>query len=377
MIYFDNAATTFPKPNAVLRGVAECMGHYGGNPGRSAHPLALAAAEAIFSAREEVSTFFGGTQSENVIFTQNATHALNLAIFGLARQGDHILISNLEHNSVLRPVAELYRRGVASYSVFDALGCEAEVLANVKKACRKNTRLVITTHVSNICPKKLPIEKIAAFCRERGILHIVDASQSAGIYDISIKNGASVICAPGHKGLYGPQGTGFCLFCDGFDFSQLSPTVFGGNGINSAKTDMGRIPPESFEAGTLAVPNIVGLSQGVRFVKNLGTKKIRAHETFLCEKIKQNLLGDSRIKIYLPQESGSTLLFSAYGVGSSELARRLSERGVCTRAGLHCAPLAHEALGTGGDAVRLSFSAFNTEKEADTFCAILQECLKR
>ncbi len=376
MIYFDNAATTFPKPQTVTRGVAECMQNYGGNPGRSAHPLALAAAESVFSAREEVCAFFGGTQSENVIFTQNATHALNLAIFGIARQGDHILISNLEHNSVLRPVAELYRSGVASYSVFDALGDDDEVLASIKKACRRNTRIIITTHVSNICPKKLPIEKISAFCRERGIFHIVDASQSAGIYDISIKNGASVICAPGHKGLYGPQGTGFCLFCNGFDFSQLSPTVFGGNGINSVKTDMGRTAPESFEAGTLAVPSIAGLAEGVRFVKKLGTHKIRAHEAFLCDKIKQSLLADGRIKVYLPEESGSTLLFSADGVESSELARRLSTRGVCTRAGLHCAPLAHKALGTGGDAVRLSFSAFNTEKEAGAFCAILWECLK-
>ncbi len=376
MIYFDNAATTFPKPQTVIRGVAECMQSYGGNPGRSAHPLAIAAAEAVFSAREEVCAFFGGAESENVIFTQNATHALNLAIFGLARQGDHILISNLEHNSVLRPVAELYRRGVASYSVFDALGCDDEVLEEIKKACRKNTRIIITTHVSNICPKKLPIEKISAFCRERGIFHIVDASQSVGIYDISLKNGASVICAPGHKGLYGPQGTGFCLFCDGFDFARLSPTVFGGNGISSAKTDMGRTAPESFEAGTLAVPSIAGLAEGVRFVKKLGTHKIRSHEAFLCEKIKQNLLSDGRIKVYLPEENGSTLLFSAHGVESSELARRLSERGVCTRSGLHCAPLAHKALGTGGDAVRLSFSAFNTEKEASIFCTILRECLK-
>ncbi|MBQ9746266.1 MAG: aminotransferase class V-fold PLP-dependent enzyme [Clostridia bacterium] len=376
MIYFDNAATTFPKPAEVMRGVAECMQNYGGNPGRSAHPLAIAAAEAVYEAREEVSSFFGGSESENVIFTQNATHALNLAIFGLARQGDHILISNLEHNSVLRPVAELYRRGVASYSVFNAMCGDDEVLSNIKKAIRRNTRIIVTTHVSNICPKKLPIEKISAFCRERGILHIVDASQSAGIYDISIENGASVLCAPGHKGLYGPQGTGFCLFCDDFDFSQLSPTVFGGNGINSAKSDMGRTPPESFEGGTLAVPNIAGLTRGIRFVKKLGTEKIRTHEAAIGEKIKQNLLADGRIKVYLPNESGSTLLFAAYGLESSELARRLAERGICTRAGLHCSPLAHEALGTGGDAVRLSFSAFNTAHEASVFCAVLRECLK-
>ena len=375
MIYFDNAATTFPKPKEVIRGVAECMQNYGGNPGRGAHPLALAAAEAVYSTREELASLFGG-KSENTVFTQNATHALNLAIFGLARHGDHIIISNLEHNSVLRPVAELYRRGIASYSVFDALCSEEETLENLKKAVRRNTRIAITTHVSNICPHKLPIEKISAFCRERGILHIVDASQSAGIYDINMQNGLSVLCAPGHKGLYGPQGTGFCLFADDFDFEHLRHTVFGGNGINSAKTDMGKVSPESYEGGTLAVPSIAGLGAGVRFVKRIGTAKIRAHEAALCEKIKQNLRFDGRIKIYLPEESGSALLFNAYGIDGSELARRLARRGICTRAGLHCAPTAHEALGTGGDAVRLSFSAFNTAEEAESFCAILKECLK-
>lgn len=375
MIYFDNAATTFPKPKEVIRGVAECMQNYGGNPGRGAHPLALAAAEAVYSTREELASLFGG-KSENTVFTQNATHALNLAIFGLARHGDHIIISNLEHNSVLRPVAELYRRGIASYSVFDALCSEEETLENLKKAVRRNTRIAVTTHVSNICPHKLPIEKISAFCRERGILHIVDASQSAGIYDINMQNGLSVLCAPGHKGLYGPQGTGFCLFADDFDFERLRPTVFGGNGINSAKTDMGKVSPESYEGGTLAVPSIAGLGAGVRFVKRIGTAKIRAHEAALCEKIKQNLRSDGRIKIYLPEESGSALLFNAYGIDGSELARRLARRGICTRAGLHCAPTAHEALGTGGDAVRLSFSAFNTAEEAESFCAVLKECLK-
>lgn len=375
MIYFDNAATTFPKPKEVIRGVAECMQNYGGNPGRSAHPLALAAAEAVYDARETVAVFFGG-KSENTIFTQNATHALNLAIFGLARQGDHIIISNLEHNSVLRPVYELYRRGVASFSVFDALGGEEETLASLKKALRRNTRIVVTTHVSNVCPHKLPIEKISAFCRERGILHIVDASQSAGIYDINMQSGVSVLCAPGHKGLYGPQGTGFCLFANDFDFSCLRPSVFGGNGINSAKPDMGKTAPESFEGGTLAVPGIAGLAEGVRFVKRIGTAKIRAHEAAICEKIKQQLLSFGGIKVYLPNERGSTLLFNSDTAEGSELARRLAARGICTRAGMHCAPLAHEALGTGGDAVRLSFSAFNTAKEAETFCTALWESLR-
>ena len=374
MIYFDNAATTFPKPAEVTRAVAHHMQAHGGNPGRGAHPLALAAAEAVYDARSEIASFFGGEKPENVVFTQNATHALNLAIFGTVKAGDHVLISNLEHNSVFRPVSELCRRGAASYSVFDALGGEEETLASIKKLLRRNTRVLICTHASNVCPKVLPLARISRFCRERGILHIADVSQSAGIYPVDMRDGADIICAPGHKGLYGPQGTGFCLFADDFDFARLSPTVFGGNGISSAKPEMGRTPPESFEAGTLAAPAIAGLCHGVRFVKRIGTEKIRAHEGAISEKIRSFLLQQEGVTVYLPYEkAGSTLLLNVDGISASELSALLAKKGVCTRAGMHCSPLAHEALGTGGDALRLSFSAFNTVKEAEDFCRIFSE----
>lgn len=374
MIYFDNAATTFPKPAEVTRAVAHHMQAHGGNPGRGAHPLALAAAEAVYDARSEIASFFGGEKPENVVFTQNATHALNLAIFGTVKAGDHVLISNLEHNSVFRPVSELCRRGAASYSVFDALGGEEETLASIKKLLRRNTRVLICTHASNVCPKVLPLARISRFCRERGILHIADVSQSAGIYPVDMRDGADIICAPGHKGLYGPQGTGFCLFADDFDFARLSPTVFGGNGVSSAKPEMGRTPPESFEAGTLAAPAISGLCRGVRFVKRIGTEKIRAHEGAISEKIRSFLLQQEGVTVYLPYEkAGSTLLLNVDGISASELSALLAKKGVCTRAGMHCSPLAHEALGTGGDALRLSFSAFNTVKEAEDFCRIFSE----
>ena len=377
MIYFDNAATTFPKPIEVISGMTECMQKFCGNPGRSAHPLALAAAEAVYNTRKDISAFFSSSKPEHVIFTQNATHALNLAIFGIAGCGDHILISNLEHNSVLRPVHELYRRGIASYSIFGALGDDEETLENIKRSLRRNTRLIITTHVSNVCPKKLPIEKIAAFCRERNICYIVDVSQSAGIFDIDMSCGITVLCAPGHKGLYGPQGSGFCLFSDDFNFKKLAPLTFGGNGVNSAKADMGNIQPESFEAGTLSVPNIVGLQNGLRFVSKKTTSVILNHEKNICKAIKERLMQDERIKIYLPHENASpTVLFNAKGITASELAASLAKKGVCTRAGLHCSPLAHKALDTGGDAVRLSFSAFNNIREAEGFLSILYECLK-
>ena len=376
MIYFDNAATTFPKPPEVVRAIVNCLKNLGGNPGRGAHPLSLAAAEAVYDARSEISAFFGGTKPENVVFTQNATQALNAAIFGVIKPGDHILISNLEHNSVLRPVHELYRRGISSYTVFNALGTREETLLNIERAFRRNTRLIVTTNASNICPKVLPINEISAFCRARGIYHIVDASQSAGIYELDIGKGESIICAPGHKGLYGPQGSGFCLCADDFDFGTFSPSVFGGNGLNSEKTQMGHTPPESFEAGTLAVPNIVGLCEGVRFVKKLGISRIRKYEEKICERILSRLREDERIKIYTPVESsGATILLSVKGKNSAQLSSILSEKGICTRAGMHCSPLAHDSLGTGGDALRLSFSVFNTEKEADEFLRIFEKII--
>ena len=373
MIYFDNAATTFPKPPDVVRAMVNCLKNIGGNPGRSAHPLALAAANAVFEARSEISSFFGGTKPENVIFTCNATHALNTAIFGILKPGDHVLISNLEHNSVWRPISELYRRGLISYTVFDALGTCEQTLRAIEKALRRNTRAVICTHASNVCPKILPIKEIASICRARGLYFVIDASQSAGIYELNITNGASIICAPGHKGLYGPQGSGFCLFSDDFDFSHFSPLLFGGNGLNSAKAGMGTTPPESFEAGTLAVPNIAGLCAGVRFVKKCGTENIRKHEKLLFDRISSQLSDIKSIKLFIPCESeGATLLFCCEDIDSEKLSLALAEKGVCTRAGMHCAPLAHEALGTDGNAVRLSFSAFNTEKEADEFVRILK-----
>ncbi len=377
MIYFDNAATTFPKPNEVIRGMLECMKRYGGNPGRGAHQLAVSAAEAVYDARSEVASFFGSSKPENVIFTQNATHALNTAIFGTVKQGDHILISNLEHNSVLRPVAELYRQGTASYSVFDALKSDEETLENIKKALRINTRVIITTHASNVCPRLLPIEDIAKLCRHRGICYIVDASQSAGIYDISMKCGISILCAPGHKGLYGPQGSGFCLFADDLDLSRFKPLMYGGNGYDSANTDMGNISPESFESGTVAVPNIVGLRYGIRYIKKIGIDKIALHEQTVSDRIFARLKNNKKIELYLPQKrQGSVISFNAEGISGTNLSALLADHGICTRAGLHCSPLAHRALGTGNDAVRLSFSAFNTIYEADEFCRILESSLR-
>lgn len=369
MIYFDNAATTFQKPPSVMREMMRCMREYCGNPGRSGHKISMRAAEAIYDCRMNMAEFFGISKPENVIFTMNTTHAINLALGGILRRRDHVLISNLEHNSVARPVTALAEKGIITYGIFNALCNDDEVIRNIEEKITPYTRVIVTLHASNICPHLLPIAKIGALCKKHGIIYIVDAAQSAGIYDINIKeNNISVLCVPGHKGLYGPQGSGAAIFADDFDFSLLAPTVFGGNGINSAEMDMGHDTPESYEAGTPATQCIVGLGEGLKFVRAKTTAAIREHENAIYRRVRDGLLSIPDVRVFLPSaENGSTVLFTSARRNASAIAAELAERGICTRAGMHCSPFAHKTLGTGGDAVRASFSVFNTTDEADRF----------
>ena len=377
MIYFDNAATTFPKPAAVIREMTKCMKEYCGNPGRGSHPLALAAAEAIYDVRCGIADFFGISKPENVVFAQNTTQALNLAIAGIACRGDHFILSNLEHNSVLRPIANLCAIRGMTYDTVDATGDDAALLQEIERHIRPNTRAVVMTHASNICPRILPVKEIGALCKRYGILYVVDAAQSAGVYDIHMmRDGISVLCAPGHKGLYGPQGSGFAAFSDDFDFERFRCSLFGGNGKNSNDIDMGHEPPDSYEAGTVATPCIVGLGAGLRYVSSADREKIEKHETSLMRYGAELLEHHKKVKVYLPAaQRGSILLLGFDGISPSEVSEKLGDAGVCTRAGLHCAPAAHRALRTGGDALRISFSAFNTPEEIEKFVLILEKIL--
>ena len=360
MIYLDNAATTFPKPSSVARSMAKCIKEYCGNPGRSAHPLALKSAEAVFDTRSGICALFGTSKQENVIFSYNATHAINKVLSGLIRSGDGIITTNMEHNSVRRPVANLCAMRGAEYSVINALAPDDALISELEAKITPRTKAVVTIHASNICSASLPVAKIGEVCRRRRLIYVVDASQSAGIYDINIpRDGISVLCAPGHKGLYGPQGTGFAVFCDDFDFSLLSPTEFGGSGFASADITMGHTPPESYEAGTLNVPGIVGLGEGIKYIRSVGTENILSHEKKLFALAREGLSSVDGIKIYLPEREGGVMLFNSDRMSGSALSAALAENGICTRPGLHCAPTAHAAVGTGGDAVRISFSIFN------------------
>ena len=338
-----------------------CMKKYAGNPGRAAHPLSAKAAETVFCARSELGALFSARE-ENVIMTKNTTEALNLAVFGLLTRAKRIITTNLEHNSVRRPLAALKSRGT-DVAVIDATRPDGEFIGVLEDEMEKGADALVCLHASNICPRVLPIREMGRVCRRHGATFILDAAQSAGIYDIDVeKDGVDVLCVPGHKGLFGPMGTGAAVFRSDFDFSALDPILLGGTGTFSADDDVGRTPPESFEAGTLAVPAIAGLCEGVRFLRRTGTGAIREHEAKLYRYAKAEILSLGGT-IYGDFCDGSVLSFNIGGIGGSDVMSRLGDTGICVRAGMHCAPTAHKALGTGGDAVRVGFSPMNSERD--------------
>ena len=360
MIYLDNAATTFPKPRSVYSAVMKTMKKSAGNPSRGSHAMARVASEAVYSCREAASELFG-CDSDKVVLTYNATHALNLAIKGLAEEGSHILISDIEHNSVLRPVYALTKSNSCTFDVYPTFGGDAEkIIDGIRSLIRPETRMVIANHVSNICSVRLPIERIGELCKKRGIIFIVDASQSAGHIPIHIPSlNADAVCMSGHKGLYGPQGTGLLIF--GKELG-INTVIEGGSGVDSLDTEMPPYFPERLEAGTLSAPLASGLAAGIRWLASVGIDTVANHEKTLSSLLCEYLEEIRDITVYRPNDSvNGTVLFSHVRLSPSKLAKLLDDNGICVRSGLHCAPLAHKALGTGdAGAVRVSFGYFNT-----------------
>ena len=372
MIYLDNAATSFPKPHAAIEEALCCMRDYGGNAGRGAHQLALRAAEKIYASRELLSEFFGLHAPERIVFVSNTTHALNLAIKGLLRAGDHVLISELEHNAVRRPLAALEKRGRVTYELFPVVGLtKNEIIEGIKSRITPCTAAVICTHASNICSLSLPIREIGALCRQKGLYFILDAAQSAGHLPIDMtRDGISALAVPAHKGLLGIQGAGVLALGEGVCPATLTE---GGSGYQSLSPDMPAEFPERYEAGTLPTPAIASLHGGVSFLSKNGTENLQKHAESLFWGARERIASLGGFEIYQKDTPGAVFLFNKRGVPATELARRLDKNGICTRAGLHCAPLAHKALGTpDGGAVRLSFGPFNTAAELDTLWQVLK-----
>lgn len=359
MIYFDSAATTFQKPvtvpDAVLRAMQTCA-----SVGRGGHAAAMAAAETVYQARLTAAELFDA-EPEQVVFTMNATHGLNTAIFSALSPGAKVVISGFEHNAVTRPLHALRAEiRVAGRNLFNA----ADTLRAFAREIERKPDAVVCTHVSNVFGYILPVREIAALCRERDVPFILDASQSAGTIPISLRQtGARFIAMPGHKGLYGPQGTGILLCADGG-----APLLFGGTGSNSEDQAMPDFLPDRLEAGTHNVCGIAGLTEGMRFVRKQTPEAILRHERALLAQTKQALGELENVHLFTGEDQTGVLSFCVANTDCEETAYALAQEGIAVRAGLHCAPLAHNSAGTGDTGtVRVSFSAFNTPHEAQRF----------
>ena len=376
MIYLDNTATTFPKPQIVVDEISDCLKKYCGNPGRSDHSLSIKSAEKIYETRHMLAEIFNG-DAENVVFTYNTTYALNMAIKGYLRLSSHVLISDIEHNAVLRPIDKLSREKLCTYDIFSTNGDAERILSDIKNKATDKTSMLICTHVSNISSRRLPIQKIGEYCHKNDIFFIVDGAQSAGIYDIDVKKmHIDALCIPGHKGLYGPQGVGAIVF----GTNKIGRSfVEGGTGINSLDLNMPDFLPEFFEAGTPSTPCIAGLNASLKWLKYIGIEKIRKYEESLYDYALERLLSIEGICVYKGSDlSGNTLIFNLEGVSPIVVAEELNKMDICVRSGYHCAPLAHKALNvpTGG-AVRLGISVFNSKNDINSLYDALLEIEKR
>lgn len=371
MIYFDNAATSYPKPPTVIRALTHTLRHAGGNPGRSSHALALAAAETVDAVRCDLATLLGAPDPNGFVFTLNATHALNLAIKTRVRRGMHILISDREHNAVYRPVCRLARDGIVDFDVFSTHG---DTLASIRSLMRPETKMLICNHISNVDGAVAPVEEIGDLCRQNGIYFIVDASQSAGHIPISVeKIAADALCAPAHKGLFGIQGCGFAWLRSN---EGLTEFMEGGSGSNSRDPSMPATLPERMEAGTLPTPAIAALGAGVRFILRETAEAIAEAESSLLARLVDRISPLRGVTVYAPSRGG-VCSFTCNLLSPDRLTRELDRRDICVRSGLHCAPLAHAALGTmQSGTVRVSPGYLNTAREIDEFAAVLASIIK-
>ena len=366
MIYFDNAATTLMKPPEVAQAVTYAIGHFGG-VGRGVHEASIAAGLAVFEAREKIAQLFNVPSAKNVAFTLNATEAINMVVSGLLQPGDHGITTAASHNSVLRP---LYRKGDE--------GCELSILGvspegkidydELEALFKPNTRLVLVTHGANLTGDVYDIARIASLCHEKGAVCAVDVAQTAGHIPIDMEaSGVDILAFTGHKSLFGPQGTGGLCLNEGVEVPAL---MVGGSGTQSYSHDHPAQMPERLEAGTLNSHGIAGLSAGLDYIQRIGIDMIAAKTDALVKRFEAGVGTIDGLRIYGRQDGSPGCGIVALNIAERDSAlvsgELSTDYGICTRAGAHCAPLMHEALGTVEQgAVRFSFSLFNTEKEID------------
>jgi len=382
MIYFDNPATSWPKPPQVKEAMNRFMEEIGANPGRSGHSRSIDAARIVYETREALSVLFHVKDSSRIVFTLNATESINLALKGLLKPGDHVITSSMEHNSVMRPLRDLEKKGIE----LNIIPCSNEGMLDpqeVERRIRSNTRMVVLNHASNVTGTLLPIEEAGFITRRRGLLFLVDAAQTAGAYPIDVeKDGIDLLAFTGHKSLYGPQGTGGLAIGEGVNEKEMSPLKQGGTGSRSEFEEQPDFLPDCFESGTPNGIGLAGLLAGVQFVLVKGVENIRQNEMNLIEKLIKGLKNISEVKLYGPElqeDRIATLSFNFTHLSPSNGALRLEkEFGILCRPGLHCAPSAHRTIGTFPEGtVRFGLSAFNTEAEVETAVQAISEISKQ
>jgi cysteine desulfurase family protein len=374
-IYFDNAATSWPKPPAVRQALDAYFGLAGGNPGRSAHRMSVAAARLVEEARSGVAELLGIADSSRIVLTKNATEALNLALYGLLEPGDHVVTTSVEHNSMMRPLRYLEDQGVA----LTVVPCAPDGTLDpedVRRALRPDTRLLATIHGSNVTGALMPVEQLAALARELEIPYLLDASQTAGSVPIDVGAlGIDLLAFPGHKGLLGPSGTGGLYVREGL---ELAPLMRGGTGSDSALERQPEFMPDAYESGTPNVLGLAGLAAGVSFLLERGVAQVAAHERALREQFYAGAAAIPGVRLYGPRVSEAccgVVSFNVEGLTPSEVSTILDQSfGILARPGLHCAPGAHRTLGTfPTGSVRFGFGWANTAAEVDTALGALNE----
>lgn len=368
MIYLDNAATSFPKPESVYTEMEKCMRTYCANPGRGSHAMSVQSALSVIKTRENIAKLLHVNNYLNICLTKNATEALNIAICGCLSKGDHVITTCMEHNSVLRPLKTLEKFNGIKIKIVggDDLGrIDPE---QIKKSITKKTRLIVCTLSSNVNGIIMPIQEISKIASDNGIIFLLDASQGMGSINIDLsKMYASMVAFPGHKGLMGPQGTGGLYIAPNV---TLKPLMSGGTGSKSEIMFQPDMMPDKFESGTLNTPGIVGLGAGVEFIEKTGTNFIRAKKDELIRRLHNGISQNRNIKMYSPEnakENSGIVAFNIKGVDSTEISYSLDKKyNIACRAGLHCAPLAHYHFETQKSGiVRLSVGYFNTISDID------------
>ena len=380
-IYLDNASTTFPKPKAVPEAMYHYMTRSGSNINRGCYDRAYAVEELVYETRQMLCSLFGGEDCRNVAFTKNVTESLNVILKGLLKPGDHVLVSSMEHNAVMRPLVQLEKQGIS----FSRIPCRRDgslILEEMAPLVKKETRAVVMTHASNVCGTMMPYEQVGAFCRERGLLFIADTAQTAGVWPLDMERmKIGALAFTGHKGLLGPQGIGGFLLSEKL-LPQMESLIAGGTGSISHTEVMPDFMPDRFEAGTMNLPGIVGLHAGLGWIRETGMEQIRSHELALTRQFLEGLKSmdpyEKRLRVVGKKDTeGRTGVVSVQTV-RRELAQTAYELdvqyGIMTRVGLHCAPSAHQTLGTfPTGTIRFSFGWWNTREEAALALQALDE----